>query len=137
MKYTMVFFLVCFFCFFVGCKSSVKYDLLFDESKISLIQIVEIGEYNQEKYEFELRKIAEISEVEQYLDDFEKIQCKSHYSAPLDLEQGSVVAKIMYESGEYELISWYAQSIHTNDGVNYGNYELDKKSFLELIREYS
>ena len=130
-------------CVLSACSGKKAYEFINDESKISNIEIVRLGEYDQEKGEYQEQLISTVEDRETFLSDFNEVDCYNHWTDPTGVFEDDVVIKIYYENGEYELIHYSGQGkyIHFEDGsffrVYAGRRYIDEEQFNQLIDKYS
>lgn len=138
MKRLMAFLLfICFIFAVSGCYLNVRYSFLHDTSEIASIEIVEILE-PQNINDTQIEKaLITIEDVERFLKEFSKIPCDKIYGQPSSIFGGTIVIKLTYTNGAYELISNDAQHLFYVDRPwQYGSYVFDKEPFEALIKEY-
>ena len=139
----------------VGCGllfDSLKkedFELLHESSKIEAIQIVEVGEVktiedtssNNYKvlYEPSFDVIAEIEDIEQFMEDFSQVDCFQRLSDPSKPFEGDKGIKIIYNNGDYDVICSNGQAECENGIYNFerGYNSFDDTQFDELINKYT
>ena len=94
-------FLIIIICISGGCKKEYKF--LQDSSQISSIEIVELTD-NIIDGQIEQIVICVVGDTKGFMEDFEKIDCRGMFDDPTGVEPGEKAIKIIYNSGEYELI---------------------------------
>ena len=68
------------------------------------------------------------------------IDCYYHYTDPTGINENTTVIKVLYNSGEYELIDFGGQSTYTNENQykHYAGYRyFDEEQFKNLITKYT
>ena len=131
---TMLSILVLLFC---GCLTGREYYFLQEKSNISSIQIVSLDESKDENGAPVQTLLYEIKDIERFLSDFCAMDCQS--VSPPSEPISTILIKIIYSDGEYELIDYYGQS-NFRDGYFYtysGYYCFDQEQFDALILKYA
>ena len=133
-----------FFCMFVILSQltsciATKYKFMNDTSEISSIEFVECG-YNWEEDDYYENKLAEVTEVEEFISDLSKIKYHSIVGIVAGFSDSLVGIKIIYSNGEYEIISEIARrAVYKPDlGCNYnaGMGRFDKTEYQNLLSKY-
>ena len=138
----------------VGCGfvfdaiTKTEFNFLHETSEIESIQIVIIGEITQttdtssenptEVYTPKFDVIFNVREIESFIDDFSKIDCRRSFP-PDSPVLGDTGIKIIYENGDYDIICCNAQGEY-RDGFYYadsGTVYFDETQFNELINSYT
>ncbi len=96
---------------FFACNGVNHYKLIQPEDQIVKISIVQLS------YEFWDERIVrnticEITDVDTFLSDFKKIECKRRFDfsdLPTNLHGDAIAIKFDYRNGFYELVDWKAQ----------------------------
>ena len=115
-----------------------EYAFMYDTSKVSSIEIVKTHWSNDGD---ELIQTTEyvIKDTEKFLNDFVQMECSLRYADPRGIEIGANAVKIIYDTSEYELISWSGQSKYiVGRGLSFysGVYQFDARQFDALIEYY-
>ena len=131
-------FLICIILMFSGCYLNVKYIFMNDTSEITSIEIVMLYEPEVKDTGFREEVIAVVENTDDFIQTFSKIHCERIIGQPVSMFPDTVVVRITYANGDYELINYDAQ-LHCYSDRNswqHGFYELDKQEFKELIKQY-
>ena len=120
--------------------SKENYKFLHENSEISFIEIVKIGEIEKVGDEMLLGIFveSEIQDEKSFLDDFSNVECYRKYSDPRGPRKGSLGIKITYSNGDYEIICASGQS-ECENGIFYyerGAYSFDNEQFDLLLKKY-
>ena len=81
----------------------------------------------------------EIENTTAFLLDFERIECDTWWGDPLGISKDCYAIKVIYQSGEYELITWNGKAEYRKDRGfrNYRGYFLfDELAYEKLIVSY-
>lgn len=126
------------FIFIFNLIVPTKYKFLDSSSEIERIEIVEVtGKYidGQDEQVF----ICSVEDKEALLKDLNKIKCSMHIGDPACIQPGCKAVKIIYNSGEYELIAYSGQAKYTlergyqkHEGLRY----FEKEDFEVFIQKY-
>ncbi len=142
---------------FFSCKlpknTKASYEFLREETAINKIEIViinDFGEHNEESYKIGpiLKVVLEIQEKDVFLDDFNLLRCylRGYPHAAQGVSIGETAIKILYNTGEYEIIGvngegYYIYGGNNIDGGwgyhNFGFYYFDETEFNVLIEKYT
>lgn len=117
----------------------LEYNFLGQESSdISNIQIVELGEFDDNECIPEQQTlIEEIEDISGFLEKFAKLDCYLNVNNPTRVKDNSVVIKICYNGGYYELIGADGQSTSYYENNAFDGYRyFNKEQFSQLIEEY-
>lgn len=123
---------------FSACEIRAKYKFLHDSSKISFIEIVEVGDENSQG-NIEQNTIYIIDDIDAFIEDFAKVDCYILYSDPAGIENNTTVIKVIYNNNDYELIGVEGQAQYLNgEYENYVGYRyFDRDQYESLILKYS
>ncbi len=124
--------LVCCSCGWLGDQEYVC-----DIDAVDSIQIIRLGEYSQEKSEYDYTVISVISDLATFADRLNNVKHSVNWSDPGVLMPESVVIRIEYLNGDYDLLHPNAQIFNRDDENNYGYFFFDKEQFDSLISDYS
>ena len=130
--------IILFLC--TGCSSNYKF--LQNTTEIKTIEIVKV-EYSAEQ-PITFTTLSIIEDKEAFLQDFSQISCRRKSSSPFGVDSGEIAIKILYNNGEYELITRDAQSQCLYDPnkeeMYYMKYKgwfyFDKEGFSALLTKY-
>lgn len=129
---------------FSGCNKVHDYEFLFDPEEIVSIEIVVLGEYNDETGLLEENVISVVEDHEAFLDDFRSLECRNRFMDPLRVNEGYTVIKLTYSNGGFELIFGGGRGVYypSEDGSggkfrDYDGYQSFGEEFYELIEKYS
>ncbi len=136
--------MLCIYCLLIslfvsGCsKKEVQYNFMYDQSEVSKIEIVIVGEEDEQGLNRQEVR-GEIEDIDLFLDKFNQITCYKHVGDPRGVYVNDRVIKVTYVNGEYELIGRDGQARYTmqRQYVNYVGYRyFDKEEFYDLINYY-
>lgn len=122
-----------------GCSNQKAYELLNDASLISEIQIVWVGERSEGEYIPSQTVLSVVENTDSFVDELLSVDSESLYppaSIPLDAK----AVKIIYNNGDYELLTYCGQAYYRADEDFYqscGCESFDKNQFNALIEKYS
>ena len=132
--------------FISGCDRRVEYEFLQPNENISKIDFVLVGNDNnffkkEDPYEFpnQTTVIKELGkeEFEEFLIDFNKLNCYKYFTDPGRVFPGYQAVKITYINGDFELINVDGQASYKNGKYKeYGYYYFHDEPFQELINKY-
>ncbi len=124
---------------FSSCERT-EYPFKQSEENIVKVEVILMGELQDLYTEHEVTVINEVSlkDISEFIDDFRKIDCKRAFGDPAELTPGDKGFKVIYENGDYQIITRSAQGRHQNDKYfNNGYYSFNEEQFNELIENYS
>ena len=131
-------------CTLTSCFLFESFELMYDESEISKIQIVKLLEYDESKGEYNIEIISTVKNNSEFLSEFKSVESHSFIGDPVGVYEGDVVIKFTYKNGEYEMISDSGRGVYRipENGEPYfsvyaGFYQFDWSDFHTLINEYS
>lgn len=101
--------------------------------EVDSIQIVRLDKYVEGEYRYEYTVLAEISDLETFVNRLNGIEHSVNWGDPRQLNTQYVVVKIDYRNGDYDLIHQDAQWIA---GGSYGYFFFDDEQFEALISDY-
>ena len=130
--------IVCLTVFFVGCKKEVSYNFMQAQSEINVIEIVKIGEPDVQGVN-EQTILCTIDDITLFMEKFNELECYDHFGDPIGVYPDMEAIKIVYNNGEYELITPYGQAEYTQKRKyrNYVGYRsFDNKEFENLVSQY-
>lgn len=139
-KRYIVFLLVLICSIFTSCRHPEVYQLLHEEDQISSISIVAIT--FDETRKVVQTEVENIEDMEAFLRDFREVDCFTYYGDPIGAAtegEDTIVIKILYENGAYELINWDGQAEYTSKrGFQlYSGFSVfDEVQFDALISKY-
>lgn len=122
----------------MGCKKEVSYNFMQNQSEIDMIEIVKIGEPNAQG-ENEQTTLCTIDDITSFMKEFNQLECYDHFGDPIGVTPDMVAIKIVYNNGEYELITSYGQARYTPKRKyrNYVGYcSFDNQEFEKLLSQY-
>ncbi|MBR2341814.1 MAG: hypothetical protein IKA72_05350 [Clostridia bacterium] len=142
--------------FFPSCKimedKETSYEFLKDISEIQTIEIVLIKDFdedNEESYKVgpALDIILQIKEKENFLNEFNLLKSYLHWypHTAEGISTGEKAIKILYKSGEYEIIGANGEGYYTYGGNNvgggwayhnFGFYYFEEQEFYSFINKY-
>lgn len=135
----ILFIIGCLIIFATGCGKD-EYPFKQAEENIVKVEVVLNGELQDLYTEHEVTLIKELSlqDISKFIDDFRKIECTRGFGDPAELTPGDKGFKIIYENGDYEIITQDAQGRHQKDKYfNNGKYYFDEEQFNDLLEKYS
>ena len=104
--------------------------------EVSSIQIVRLEEYVEEEYQFEYNVLAEISDLDTFVNRLKGIEHSTYFGTPSRMKTGDVVVRIDYHDGNYDLIHHHVQWFNHPGQENGGCFAFDKEQFEALISDY-
>ena len=119
-----------------GCARRKHCSLLYHATKISTVDIVEIGSISKE--EIEIRNVFIVENSSELIDDINKLKGMSTITPP-DIEENSTAIRITYLNGECELISDFGHLALTEERNYWHSYKIcfhDTEEFNDLINKY-
>lgn len=131
-------FCVCIFC--NACFGRKYYRFLKPTEEIVEISIVAVSLSWEDKKVIET-EITKVDNIDQFLDDFDDIEC-SAMSPPVGMLENfedDIVIKILYQDNSYEFINHCGQSRYTEEkGLKYdvGISAFNEEQFEALITKY-
>jgi len=129
----------------VSCNDSNTYNLLRDRSQIVSIEIVEYASDEVDDPLTEGTVLAVIEDREAFIDDFLALRCRNiiPIGSPLVMSYTpSPVIRIIYDNGEYELVTDFGYEKHVieDDGsqhrINLCWEYFDREEYLEFVEQY-
>lgn len=116
----------------------LKYNFLLPETEITSVEIVKVGTSERSYYVLEEQNaVYKINNLDDFLKRFSELDCFLNVEPPTKVEEGSMVFKITYKDGCYELIGANGQSKFYYDYYPYDGYRyFDKQQFSSLIDLY-
>ena len=116
-----------------GCEKKAEYEFLQPNENISKIEYVTAW-YNKEAIVIkELNK----DQFEEFLLDFNYLECYKYFTHPGSLLPGDNAIKTTYINGDFELINVDGQASYKNGKYKeYGYYYFHDEPFQELINKY-
>ena len=131
-------------CTLTSCFLFESFELMYDESEISKIQIVKLLEYDESKGEYNIEIISTVKNNSEFLSEFKSLKSHSFIGDPIGVDEGDVVIKITYKNGEYEMINYSGAGAYRipENGAPYfsnhvGFHKFDSSEFDALINKYS
>ena len=119
-----------------GCTEAFKY--LHSADSIQKIEIVELTQKTENG--FEQKKMCIIDNVDAFIDDFETVDCYRHFMDPLGVDEGDIAIKLIYNNGDYELVTNDGKAIfYADSGIfrYYKGYQtFDDEQFQALLDKY-
>ena len=105
---------------------------------VNSIQIVNLGEFNSEENRFEYEVLAEISDYQAFANQINETDRSVNWGDPVPMKSQSIVIKINYSNGDFDLLHWDAQLFYHSETEYYGTgyYFFDKEQFDALISDY-
>lgn len=120
-----------------GCKSLTGPEFYYDPNTIASVEIVLLGESVPESLTFEETVLSKIDNVAEFLSRINTVERRPNWGEPICITEGDVAVKIVYSSGEYDLLTYDAQVLY-RDGQNRTGYTIfDQAKFDALIAEYT
>lgn len=123
-----------------GCGKQQEYSLLNDVTEISEVQIVWVGERSEGEYVPSQTVLSVVENTDSFVDELLSVDSELLYppaSIPLDAK----AVKIIYNNGDYELLTYCGQAYYRADEDFYqscaGCEYFDKNQFNALIEKYS
>lgn len=139
MKRTILFLLSIFVStvIMVSCSFSHNYTYLHSEEMIVGIELVQFEIDNSDYTTFPSQK--NIEDVDGFLSDFNRLDFYKSSLGPVGIVENSLVIKIVYENGDFELVHYNGQAKYTCElgSSNYcGRGTFEKEQFNALIEKY-
>lgn len=139
MKRTILFLLSIFVStvIMVSCSFSHNYTYLHSEEMIVGIELVQFEIDNSDYTTFPSQK--NIEDVDGFLSDFNRLDFYKSSLGPVGIVENSLVIKIVYENGDFELVHYNGQAKYTYElgSSNYcGRGTFEKEQFNALIEKY-
>ena len=134
-------FMICFILMLgllLGCGKKVSYNFLHNQSEISTIEIIEVGEADEQGVNEKIT-LCTIDDKDAFLEGFNQLDCYKHIGDPIGVEPTKKAIKIIYINGEYELISSSGIAHYTKEKQykNYiGLYSFDREPFNHFLSSY-
>ena len=119
-----------------GCSLFLDQEYTCDIDKIESVQIIRLGEYNQEELEFEYTVLCDILDWRPFVERLLDMECRVNWGEPNGLYVGDIVIRIAFQDGYVDYISDDAQWIERDDITNGGFFWFDREVFKALIEEY-
>ena len=115
-----------------------EYNFLDRETEISAIEIVELGEYDENEDIPKIQNvICKIEEHTKFLKDFLEVDCFLNVELPTGVSNNAKAIKLTYSKGYWELIDAFGQSKSQGGPYDYKGYRyFDKTQFASLIDMY-
>ena len=99
-------------------------------------QIIRLGEPVKSEYRYEYTVLAEISDVEVFVDQLNNLKHSVNWGEPGVLKPDIVVIRVNYLNGDYDMIHTGAQWFHRSGVNNTGYFFFDQEEFDALISTY-
>ena len=133
-----------FFCFiafilslvFTSCGFFGPQQYVCDENEVKSIQIVKLDSYDNNEYTYGYTVLAEIEDQSTFIEQVNNLKHTVNWGDPYRLELESIVIRIDYHNGDYDLLFRNAQRFHRNGVNNSGFFFFDKDEFDLLISDY-
>ena len=100
------------------------------------VQIVKLGEYVQEESRYEYTILSTIEDYSSFVDRLNNIEHSVNWGDPGTFEIDTVVIKIEYSQGDYDLLCANAQMFHRSGENQTGFFFFDKEEFEALMNDY-
>ena len=117
-----------------GLFSPQKY--ICEVDKVESIQIVRLDKYVEGEYRYEYTVLAQISDVEAFVDRLNHIEHSVNWGDPIQMYEQYTVVKIEFCNGDFDLIHPDAQWFNRSGKNNNGYFFFDEEQFNELILDY-
>ncbi len=118
-----------------GCKEEVEYEFLHEQSEINRIEIIRIGEKNEQGV-FEQEILYDVEDVGVFLEDFDKVRCYSVYGDPACMGPEDLAFKVRYTNGDCELITSEEQRCYTIEGRHCDYWYFERDEFNDFLKPY-
>lgn len=127
--------LLCLLCLLL-CSCGFGRKIEWDVDSIESINIVELGEWNEENFRYEITVLCEISNCSEFVDRLNELeQHKIIYGQPRVLHKGATAIQINYLNGDFDLVACLVQSTYRSGEYNYRQVTFDSEQFSGLIEE--
>ena len=113
--------LLCCSCGFFGDQEYVC-----EIDTVKSVQIVKLGEYVQEESRYEYTILSTIEDYSSFVDRLNNIEHSVNWGDPGTFKIDSVVIKIEYSQGDYDLLCANAQMFHRSGEDRTGFFFFDK-----------
>ena len=121
-----------------GCYKQVEYPFLHEQTEISSIEIVMVGEPHEQGPNEQIVFVT-IDDIDSFMEKLKNLNCYKHVGDPLGIWPNQMAVKIIYSNGEYELINESGQAKYTIE-KKYDNfsafYWFDDEEFETLLASY-
>ena len=131
--------LCCIICIFSCCSCGLfgaqKY--VCDAKEVDSIQIVRLDKYIEGEYRYEYTVLSEIVACEAFVDELNNLDHSVNWGDPRQMDVETVVIKINYLNGDFDLIHADAQCFNRSGKNQYGYFFFDDEQFDSLILDYA
>lgn len=131
--------IICLVITMSGCKIKSSYDFENDSSLIDNVEIVSINyEIVDNKENVSETTICEISDIEEFLIEFSKLNCYVYMGDPRGFHNDCIAIKFNYENGDYEITADIGKITYVNGVNNYyqGFRAFEKNEFSTFLRKW-
>ncbi len=137
-KIVICVYMICIMMVTSGCKIKTEYEFINEETRVSAIEIVLVGEgrpYTPNEQEV----LTTINDINEFLSEFKELNCYKHIGDPLGIWPDTIAIKVIYDNGEYELIAAMGQATYTLEeqyrNFNAGKY-FEHEQFDQFLSNY-
>ena len=121
-----------------GCSKLEAFKYLHSADSIQRIEIVELTQKTEDG--FDQKVLCIIDDIDAFIDDFEAVDCYGHFMDPLGVDEGDITIKLIYNNGDYELVTQSGKAIfYADSGIfrYYKGYQtFDEEQFQALLDKY-
>ena len=107
-----------------------------DINKVKSIQIVKLGEFIEEKRDYDYTVLAQISDKEAFVYRLNNLKQSTNWGEPYVMEVGYVCILIDYHNGDFDLIYRNNQEKQRDEVCHSGYVVFNKEQFELLIEDY-
>lgn len=124
-------------CSLEGCGFFGEQRYTCDIENIKLIQIIKLGDYNEETLLFNHTVICEIDDHAAFAEKLLDIKQSVNWGDPGSFHTGDIAIYIEYLNGDFDRISATAQTkVRDGKGAGGGYIFFNKKQFAALLNDY-
>ena len=109
-----------------------------DADMVESIQIVELGKWNNEIWDFEHFVLAEVTDISSFAERLNMVKHSVNWGEPIRFQEGNIIIKICYLNGNIDEIYHLAQNFYISANMrwNDGFFIFDEEQFESLISDY-
>ena len=120
-----------------GCGFIGEQRYTCDVENVKSVQIIKLGEYDEESCWFQQTTICEIENRTEFIERLLGISQTVRFGLPGAFYSGDIVIYIEYVNGDYDLISYIAQTkVENGVGNGGGHITFNPKQFNALLNDY-
>jgi len=103
---------------------------------VESVQIVRLDKYVREEYRFEHTVLSQIDDFEPFVNRLNNVKRSANWGDPYPVYEGSVVIRINYLNGDFDLLHQDAQLFNRNGKYQSGYVFFNDEQFEALISDY-